>query len=95
MEPNDKYQEIVERLARYLYEAEERLDPGSHEFSWDELGGADRSFYAECIWSLLTRKNLWVRLLQLSDSNLVIGCAIFTKQADANSDPNPVISPGT
>lgn len=58
---------IVEQLACYLFETEERLDPGRTDCEWHELTDCDRAFYAECVWSLLSRRSLVTRFFEIPD----------------------------
>ena len=40
----DERDEIVEKLAVYLYETEQRLDPGTRERAWSEIDDFTRAF---------------------------------------------------
>jgi hypothetical protein len=81
-EPRDRPDEatgIVLELAKYLYETEERLEPGTHDVEWEGLDGYTRSFLVERVWALLTRRSLLARYFELADRNLVDGRSVPTE----------------
>ncbi len=77
---------IVLRLARYLFETQERLDPGRTDCEWEKLDSYDRAFYVECIWAILSRRMLLTRFFELPDRNFVIGGTITTEKPHGSTD---------
>lgn len=69
--PNPEQAAIVADLAKELYEAEARLDPGGEESQrdWSVLEPATRAFFIECVWVLLKSRDRLERLLRLTDSD--------------------------
>lgn len=67
---------IVAELACYLFETEERLDPGRTDCEWNDLSDFDRAFYTECVWALLSRRSLLVRFFELPDRNSVVRAGV-------------------
>jgi hypothetical protein len=76
---DDERTTIVSELARYLYDAEDRLDPGNHDICWDELNDFMRAFYVELVWILLSRKSKIMRFFELTDSDHVARSGIATE----------------
>jgi hypothetical protein len=90
---SDERSTIVAKPAKYLYEAERRLDPGEVDSRWSEADGFTRAFYIECIWALLCRKLLLTRFFERADGNLVTRKSESTKQTDSRSKPQAIILP--
>ena len=67
----DPFSEVASELARILYEADERLDPGTHDVEWVHAHPGVKSLYIERIHAILSHRDLVMRFFELSDSDSV------------------------
>jgi len=68
----------VKKLACYLYEKMERLDPGGGS-EWGDLPESNQVVYIECIYAMMVHSDLLMLGLSLSNHDRVIRGSITTK----------------